>query len=382
MHGPITHGSSAALSPRVLSVPSLQSRRSWQQVLEVLLLLQNAPRAADGARRAYGLQRAPRQLCAAAMGGRGGSRQNGRQPAQGGWDAIPKATCHGRKRGTKPRSFPQEVLPLFGNRAGGVLPSKTTRTLNASLCPQQRCVLKIAVRERAEGCAPCSSAMAAAKPRSCFPSPPSPPRSLLAALCRRETPQDRLQQQQRLGGMGRAALGAALGVWELEEGEGRAVRSPDCGSDRTACQCAAHAFFMRTCRWALRTAPEQRGAGRAALMGAANRAKVGGSPACVSPPYALVSLCSCPVPSRSAHPVWECKTVGGKLYLCPSAFPCPNAWLCCRLPAVPPWPKKKKKTKKQKTTKKKKKTAPAPKILVSRQEKTEGRNRLENSGGQ
>lgn len=256
--------------------PTLQSRRSWQQVLEVLLLLQSAPRAADGARRAYGLQRAPRQLCAAAMGGRGGSRQNGRQPAQGGWDAIPKATCHGRKRGTKPRSFPQEVLPPFGNRAGGVLPSKTTRTLNASLCPQQRCVLKIAVRERAEGCAPCSSAMAAAKPRSCFPSPPSPPRSLLAALCRRETPQDRLQQQQRLGGMGRAALGAALGVWELEEGEGRAVRSPDCGSDRTACQCAAHAFFMRTCRWALRTAPEQRGAGRAALMGAANRAKVGG----------------------------------------------------------------------------------------------------------
>jgi len=381
MHGPITHGSSAALSPRVLSVPSLQSRRSWQQVLEVLLLLQNAPRAADGARRAYGLQRAPRQLCAAAMGGRGGSRQNGRQPAQGGWDAIPKATCHGRKRGTKPRSFPQEVLPLFGNRAGGVLPSKTTRTLNASLCPQQRCVLKIAVRERAEGCAPCSSAMAAAKPRSCFPSPPSPPRSLLAALCRRETPQDRLQQQQRLGGMGRAALGAALGVWELEEGEGRAVRSPDCGSDRTACQCAAHAFFMRTCRWALRTAPEQRGAGRAALMGAANRAKVGGSPACVSPPYALVSLCSCPVPSRSAHPVWECKTVGGKLYLCPSAFPCPNAWLCCRLPAVQPWPKKKEKKAKKKE-KKKKNTAPAPKILVSRQEKTEGRNRLENSGGQ
>lgn len=201
--------------------PTLQSRRSWQQVLEVLLLLQSAPRAADGARRAYGLQRAPRQLCAAAMGGRGGSRQNGRQPAQGGWDAIPKATCHGRKRGTKPRSFPQEVLPPFGNRAGGgVLPSKTTRTLNASLCPQQRCVLKIAVRERAEGCAPCSSAMAAAKPRSCFPSPPSPPRSPLAALCRRETPQDRLQQQQRLGGMGRAALGTALGVWELEEGEG------------------------------------------------------------------------------------------------------------------------------------------------------------------
>lgn len=332
--------------------PTLQSRRSWQQVLEVLLLLQSAPRAADGARRAYGLQRAPRQLCAAAMGGRGGSRQNGRQPAQGGWDGIPKATCHGRKRGTKPRSFPQEVLPPFGNRAGGgVLPSETTRTLNASLCPQQRCVLKIAVRERAEGCAPCSSAMAAAKPRSCFPSPPSPPRSLLAALCRRETPQDRLQQQQRLGGMGRAALGAALGVWELEEGEGRAVRSPDCGSDRTACQCAAHAFFMRTCRWALRTAPEQRGAGRAALMGAANRAKVGGSPACVSPPYALVSLCSCPVPSRSAHPVWECKTIGGKLYLCPSAFPCPNAWLCCRLPAVQPWPKKKEKKAKKKKKK-------------------------------
>lgn len=73
------------------------------------------------------------------------------------------------------------------------------------------------------------------------------------------------------GGVGSSARG--LGA---RGGGRRAVRSPDCGSDRTACQCAAHAFFMRTCRWALRTAPEQRGAGRAALMGAANRAKVGG----------------------------------------------------------------------------------------------------------
>lgn len=155
------------------------------------------------------------------------------------------------------------------------------------------------------------------------------------------------------GGVGNSARG--LGA---RGGGRRAVRSPDCGSDRTACQCAAHAFFMRTCRWALRTAPEQRGAGRAALMGAANRAKVGGSPACVSPPYALVSLCSCPVPSRSAHPVWECKTVGGKLYLCPSAFPCPNAWLCCRLPAVQPWPKKKEKKAKKKEKKKKDSSCP------------------------
>lgn len=360
--------------------PTLQSRRSWQQVLEVLLLLQSAPRAADGARRAYGLQRAPRQLCAAAMGGRGGSRQNGRQPAQGGWDGIPKATCHGRKRGTKPRSFPQEVLPPFGNRAGGVLPSKTTRTLNASLCPQQRCVLKIAVRERAEGCAPCSSAMAAAKPRSCFPSPPSPPRSLLAALCRRETPQDRLQQQQRLGGMGRAALGAALGVWELEEGEGRAVRSPDCGSDRTACQCAAHAFFMRTCRWALRTAPEQRGAGRAALMGAANRAKVGGGESClcfpsvrarffVLLPRAVTVSSSC-VGMQDGR--WQAVSLSFSLPLseCVAVLQAPS---CAALAK-----KKREKSKKEE----KKKTAPAPKILVSRQEKTEGHNRLENSGGQ
>lgn len=109
-------------SPRAPSVPSLQSRRSWQQVLEMLLCLQSGPLAADGARRAYGLQRAAQQLCAAALGGRGGSRQNGRHPAQVGWDAIPNATCHGRKRGTKPRSLRQEVLPSLGNKAEGLYP--------------------------------------------------------------------------------------------------------------------------------------------------------------------------------------------------------------------------------------------------------------------
>lgn len=359
MHGPITHGSSAALSPRALSVPPYRAGGAGSRSWRCSCFCRALPVLRTGHGELMGCRGHPGSCVLLQwVGEEAAGRTAGSQRRAGGM-ASPKPRATAANEGQNHALFRRRFSLRSETGRGGVLPSKTTRTLNASLCPQQRCVLKIAVRERAEGCAPCSSAMAAAKPRSCFPSPPSPPRSLLAALCRRETPQDRLQQQQRLGGMGRAALGAALGVWELEEGEGRAVRSPDCGSDRTACQCAAHAFFMRTCRWALRTAPEQRGAGRAALMGAANRAKVGGSPACVSPPYALVSLCSCPVPSRSAHPVWECKTVGGKLYLCPSAFPCPNAWLCCRLPAVQPWPKKKEK----KAKKKKKKDSSCPKDL-------------------
>lgn len=87
--------------------PTLQSRRSWQQVLEVLLLLQSAPRAADGARRAYGLQRAPRQLCAAAMGGRGGSRQNGTAGSQrrAGGMASPKPRATAANEGQNHAPF-------------------------------------------------------------------------------------------------------------------------------------------------------------------------------------------------------------------------------------------------------------------------------------